>query len=113
MKISKFRGVYMRDQLPHKPKKVECGVLNLDVGTGKGTHWTCWYKIKNTCYYFDSYGLIFPKEFENYIKCTIFYNTYKIQKENDIICGQLCLLVLYKLLIVKKRFDEILFELFY
>lgn len=112
MKLPNFRGVFMRDKLPSKPSKVECGVLNLDVQTGKGTHWTCWIKNEKDCYYFDSYGLMPPEEFENYVKSDMIINTYHIQNKNDIICGQLCLVVLYKMLILKKDFHKILLDLF-
>ena len=28
--IPRFRGVFLRDNLPVEPKRMECGVLNLD-----------------------------------------------------------------------------------
>ena len=28
--IKHFRGVYMRDSLPKKPRKIECGIINLN-----------------------------------------------------------------------------------
>ena len=34
-----FRGVFLRDTLPKKPKLNECGILNLDSSSGDGTHW--------------------------------------------------------------------------
>ena len=40
----------MRDLLPNKIKKVECGIANLDSFEGNGTHWVCYFKkdkIKN------------------------------------------------------------------
>jgi len=46
-KINNFRGVFARNELPSKPWKKECGVLNLDDMTGNGTHWVAWYKNKN------------------------------------------------------------------
>ena len=42
LKIHNFRGVFMRDNLPSKPLKRECGILNLDDISGRGTHWVCW-----------------------------------------------------------------------
>ena len=39
LKIPRFRGVFVRDNLPHIPKKNECGILNLDDTSGQGTHW--------------------------------------------------------------------------
>ena len=29
----------MREALPEKPHKIECGILNLGEESGKGTHW--------------------------------------------------------------------------
>ncbi|KAE9521510.1 hypothetical protein AGLY_018109, partial [Aphis glycines] len=37
--IRHFRGVFSRDNLPKKPLAIECGVLNLDVSSGNGSHW--------------------------------------------------------------------------
>ena len=66
--IPYFRGVFMRDGLPRKPKKNECGILNLDDSNGQGTHWTCWFKRDKNRIYFDSYGLITPRELQSYLK---------------------------------------------
>ena len=112
LKIPKFRGVYMRDTLPKYSTRAECGILNLDSIKGPGTHWTCWYKENsNICYYFDSFGVGPPKEFENYIKTDILYSTYKIQDDDDFICGHICLILLYQLLIKKRNFHDILIDL--
>ena len=43
LKIPRFRGVFLRDNLPVEPKRMECGVLNLDDTSGNGTHWVAWY----------------------------------------------------------------------
>ena len=98
----------MRHKLPKNPLEIKCGILNLDSIDGPGTHWTCWFKKNNICYYFDSFGFVSPKEFDTYIKCDIYSSTYNIQKKNDIICGHLCLLILYDLLVRKRRFHETL-----
>ena len=39
IQIPGFRGVFVRDNLPSKPWKDECGILNLDDTAGTGTHW--------------------------------------------------------------------------
>ena len=39
LNISNFRGVFLRNTLPKRPKKNECGILNLDDTSGNGTHW--------------------------------------------------------------------------
>src|ERR1700755_464853 len=85
--------------------KKECGILNLDSIKGSGTHWTCWLKkCNNLCYYF---------EFENYVQCNIVYSTYQIQKFSYVICGHLCLTVLYALTVFKIKFHAILQQLFF
>lgn len=113
LKIKNFKGIYMRDNLPKTSKKIECGIMNLDSIKGSGTHWTCWFKKSNNlCYYFDSFGVEPPVEFEDYIKCDIIYSTYHIQKFDDVICGHLCLMILYGLAILKLDFHSLLFFLY-
>ena len=56
LNINNFRGVFLRDELPKKPRANECGILNLDDSSGRGTHWTCWIKRAKDKIYFDSYG---------------------------------------------------------
>ena len=96
LKIPNFRGVYLRDTLPKKPKLEECGIFNLDDFFGSGTHWVCWWKRRDKAYYFDSFGLSPPIEFIDYIhpNKNIFYNTEQIQPRDQIFCGHLCLYVL-------------------
>jgi hypothetical protein len=65
LKIPQFRGVFCRDELPHKVNVNECGVINLDDSRGMGTHWCCWFKRDRDKYYFDSYGLQPPNELFN------------------------------------------------
>lgn len=63
-----FRGVFMRDKLPKRCRKYECGVINLDNDVGPGTHWVSYWKENKTCYYFDSFGDLQPfQEFLQYI----------------------------------------------
>lgn len=113
LKLKHFRGVFMRDTLPSNCRVKECGILNLDSVEGPGTHWTCWYKKSNKkCYYFDSFGLTSPSEFDNYVKCNIISSTYKIQNIDDIICGHLCLIVLYEMCYSKLSFHSIVFNIF-
>jgi len=45
MKIPHFRGVFMRDALPHKgPWKRESAIINLDHTRGPATHWVAYRK---------------------------------------------------------------------
>jgi len=42
LKIPRFRGVFLLDNLPLEPKRIECGILNLDDTSGNGTHGVVW-----------------------------------------------------------------------
>lgn len=93
----------MRDRLPDRVKRIECGVINLDDHNGPGTHWVAYYKKNNNVVYFDSFGnLQPPAEFIKYVggECSVMYNYDKYQNFGDINCGHLCLSFLYK------AFDE-------
>ena len=97
LKITNFKGVFMRDELKGKSSKNECLILNLD--DGSGTHWTCLYISNNLRYYFDSFGLPPPLEILNYCSNydNIKYSDHKIQNIDEVICGQYSIYVLYKL----------------
>ena len=111
----------MRDALPDKTKDLESGIMNLDVSSGSGTHWTCWFKhskghiaqgsSKSMCYYFDSFGLPPPVEFNTYMNCDIYHSTYQIQKLGDVICGHLCIIVLYMMTVCNMPFHQILLHI--
>lgn len=101
LKIPYFRGVFMRDTLPKKARKVECGIVNLNTSDQKGSHWVCYYKNDLQRIYFDSYGQITPTEIQNYLKknnengiAVIQRNTDIVQHFNTHVCGHLCLFVL-------------------
>jgi hypothetical protein len=96
LRIPNFRGVFLRDALPKKPRAIECGILNFDDSNGVGTHWVAWYRNSQSLY-FDSYGLPPPTELVNYLKCPVYYNSERIQPDNEVFCGHLCLYVLKKL----------------
>jgi len=97
LKISNFREVYLRDTLPKRALKNECGILNLDDSTGNGTHWVAWFKKGRIKYYFDSFGIQPPLELQDYLKSFILYNTEQIQSGDQVFCGHLCLHVLKQL----------------
>ena len=48
-------------------------------------------------FYFDSFGVQPPNELIEYLSSPIFYNTEKMQPDGEVICGHLCLYVLYRL----------------
>ena len=99
--IPNFRGVFMKDTLPKSPRKIECGIVNLNTSKEKGSHWVCYYKKGLNRIYFDSFGQITPIEIQNYLKKrresgigVIQRNTDIVQPLNTNICGHLCLFVL-------------------
>lgn len=93
----------MKDNLPEKIRKKECGIVNLDSSSGPGTHWTAYVKKNDTIVYFDSYGNLRPpialtKYFIsdgsfNMVK----YNHDKFQHDNAHNCGHLFLEFLYNI----------------
>lgn len=115
LNINNFKGVFMRDELNNnKVTNNECLIINTDHSSNNGTHWTCLFIKNRICYYFDSYGLPPPLEVlkysENYSanRC---YNSFEIQKSNQVICGHFCIFVLYKLN-TGHNFHDILIELY-
>lgn len=88
----------MRNKMPKKCKKKECGVINLDNADGSGTHWVAYFKYNKNVYYFDSFGnLRPPKEFIDFVDGTdsnIFFNYKQYQDYNTVYCGHLCLMFL-------------------
>ena len=90
----------MLNKLPKSSNKNECGIVNLDIDSGSGTHWVAYRKRGKNCEYFDSFGDLQPPiEIRKYLNSkTIKYNYIKYQKFNTIICGHLCLKFLYNFL---------------
>ena len=97
LKIKQFRGVFVRDQLPKKPRKHECGILNTGDSSTNGFHWMCWYKSGSKKICFDSYALPPPVEVVKYLQSPVYYNSERLQYGNTVFCGHLCLYVLKKL----------------
>ena len=91
--LKNFRGVFLRDTLPKKPKRSEWATMNLDDTSGDGTHWVAWFKHGDKKWYFDSFGLPPPTELNNYLG-DVFYPTEHIQPRQAVICGHLFLFVL-------------------
>src|ERR1043165_2488231 len=68
LNIPNFKGVFLRDELPNKPRASECGILNLDDSSGLGSHWVVFLKNGKDKLYFDSYGLPPRTELLKYLK---------------------------------------------
>ena len=97
LKINDFRGTFVRDELPNKPRLYECRILNTGDSSTGGHYWICWYKTGRTILSFDSYGLHPPVELVAYLKNDVNYNSERLQFGNTVFCGHLCLYVLKKL----------------
>ena len=91
--IKNFQKVFMLDELPDKPWIRESAIVNLHTSKQPGSHWTCYRKIKNQVWYFDSFGSIPPPpEVLHYFRgCELFYNTLSYQTYDQQNCGQLCI----------------------
>ena len=122
LKVPKFRGVFMRDELPKRINPVECGIVNLSPHEQLGTHWVCYAKVHNTRIYFDSFGRKTPLEIQMYLKTADEFrnNTPVIQKNTDIVqrvdtnvCGHLCIFVLTSLIREHIPFQKVIDELNY
>ena len=87
----------MRDTIPKKAKLNECGILNFDSSSGVGTHWVTWFKKGKDKLYFDSYAVQPPSELIAFLKSPIFYNSERVQQNDEVFCGQLCLFTLKQL----------------
>ena len=98
IKIKNFKGVFMRDELKGRTSENECFILNHDISSNNGTHWTCLFVKNGIAFYFDSFGLDPPLEILNYCKGLERYcSTSKIQAYNEIICGHYSIFMLYSL----------------
>jgi len=98
LKIKNFKGVFMRDEIENRhPTNNECMVINTDHSSNEGTHWTCLHINKGKSYYFDSYGFEPTLKVKQYCKEPRVYNSFRIQKMNQVICGYYCIYMLYRL----------------
>lgn len=95
--INFFRGVFMRDELIHKPFPIECGIVNTSASTKSGTHWIAYCKSLDDKYYFDPKAQTNPPiELQCYLGAgSLSMNADKIQRNSDPpISGHLCVLFL-------------------
>ncbi|GFT84273.1 uncharacterized protein TNCV_1150641 [Trichonephila clavipes] len=97
-----FRDWFTIDTLPKKMRKNENGIINLDIITGDGTHWVCYYNDPKYEFieYFDPFGEYMsddyelPEEIEKYLKTSnkhIRYSSNFLQKPSSVKCGYYCM----------------------
>ena len=94
--VSRFKGVYSRDNLPNKMKD-RSYIINLDEYSDIETHWVALYvdvTYDNDVTYFDSFGVKhIPKEIKKFIdrSLSITTNIFRIQAYDSIMCGYFCI----------------------
>jgi len=117
LNIKCFKGVFMSDELNknRKASNHECLIINIDHNNdnktgGTGTHWTSLFIKDKKSYYFDSYGFPPTQEVKEYCTGDREYNSFEIQKYNEVICGHYCIYVLLQLS-SGYTFEDILDEL--
>ena len=88
----RFNGVYSRDNLP-KTIKNGSHVINLVEYADVGTHWIALSVKINEITYLDSFGVEhIPKKVKRFIEHkNIKTNIFRIQADNSIMCGYLCI----------------------
>lgn len=95
-KLSIFRGVYARDNLPKKFRRPAAFVVNTDSKSERGEHWVAIFVDKSGLEYFDPLG--FPplhKLLLKFIKLNsrkrFHYNCKTIQNPESTLCGKYCI----------------------
>ena len=103
---SRFNGVFSRDNLL---KKIKDGayVINLDEYADVGTHWIALFCNRNEIVYFDSFGVEhIPEEIKEFIENkNIKANIFRVQANNSVMCGYLCIGFIDFMLTCKKLTD--------
>src|SRR5271169_2189455 len=80
LKITNFRGCFMRDELLGMKRTAnESMILNLDDNSGRGTHWTCLFIKNSEAYYFDPFGMPMTQKLETYLEgIPTYYSSFSI-----------------------------------
>ena len=114
----RFNGVYSRNNLPNKIKKVAY-TINLDEYGNTGTHWVSLFVKANEVIYYDSFGIEhIPEEINKFIRSKelsssakarnkkIKASIFRIQAYDSIICGYFCIEFINYMLKGKKLLDH-------
>jgi hypothetical protein len=93
--------VFSKDQLPYRRKPGGYIInlqdeMNAENEYNNGTHWCAFYIKGNQACYFDSFGIICPRQVQEFCKgLTLVYNTKDIQNITSEVCGWYCLFFLF------------------
>lgn len=96
-------GIFSKNDLPMLNNRKEGSyIINLEDDTdingnyNNGTHWVCLYIEKDSAVYYDSYGIIFPRQVKEFCKgLHLIYNHKQQQFLTSEMCGYFVLLFLY------------------
>ena len=108
----------MRDEIGnlgvafHASNNDECFIVNLEDSNSSGTHWLPVNIVRGTTYYFDSFGLPPIEEIKRYCEEPRYNNSFVFQKTNEVICGHLCIYLLYRMRECEKDFCTVLDEIY-
>ena len=102
----RFNGVYSRSNLPKKTN-FWAYVINLDEYADVGTHWIALFCNRNEIAYFNSFGVEHvPEEIKEFVgNKNIIANIFRVQANNSIMCGYLCIGFIDFMLAGKKLTD--------
>ena len=110
-------GAFSKDSTPRKKPKQErlARAINLQGATDEhgqplpGTHWTAFYIEKRRAVYFDSFGFIYPKQVDTFLKQykPVLYNKRDIQNTRSGVCGCYCIYFLWFTFNNRKRVPDI------
>ena len=106
-----YRHCVMKNELKNmKPNEKESLIVNLNNSDEKGSHWLLIYKNGNEKIFFDSFGVLPPKEVIDYLGKNIYTSDIKIQNFDETVCGLYCILIAY-LLNCNHKFEDIIIDL--
>jgi len=95
-------GVFSKDKLPYHRKDGAYVVnmqddLDINGSLNQGSHWVCFYIWKKQACYFDSFGIIAPRQIQEFLKPyrPYPYNIQQIQDIKTTSCGWYCIFFLY------------------
>ena len=107
---SRFNGVFSRNNLT---KKIKDGayIINLDEYEDIGTHWIALFYKKNEIAYFNNFGVEhIPEEIKEFIgNRKIKANIFRVQANDSVMCGYICIGFIDFVLADKKLTDFTIF----
>ena len=108
--IPNYRGCFSKINLPNTLKD---GTYIVNLDNDRGTHWTSliYKKKSNICEYFDSFGILPPKDVIEFIgNKKMIYSSHHIQNISSSNCGFYCIYFIIERIIINKKPLDILLK---